>query len=110
MVQCIYEHQHTSTLKVPICEQFRTFWLYTPFSCYRIRVPKAQWEFQGDFLARSKWQNDHSKLILIQINSLYLRPPASTSKECVLHHVDIRDVAEAVLFAIWIFQGLVELP
>ena len=49
MVQCIYEHQHSSTLKVPICEQFRTFWLYTPFSCYRIRVPKAQWEFSGGF-------------------------------------------------------------
>jgi len=29
--------------------QFRTFWLYTPFSCYRIRVPKAQWEFSGGF-------------------------------------------------------------
>ena len=72
--------------------------------------PRLNGNFQGDFLARSKWQNDHSKLILIQINSLYLRPPASTIKECVLHHVDIRDVAEAVLFAIWIFQGLVELP
>ena len=36
-------------------------------------------------------------------------PPAS-AKEYVLHHVDSRDVAEAVLFETGIFQGLVELP
>lgn len=28
--------------------------------------PRLNGNFQGDFLARSKWQNDHSKLILIQ--------------------------------------------
>lgn len=112
MVQCFFcEHQHSSTLKVPICEQFRTFWLYRPFSCYRIRVPKAQWEFSGGFSCQKQMAEWSFKVdSYTKFTVCIFRPPASTSKECVLHHVDIRDVAEAVLFAIWIFQGLVELP